>query len=55
VYLTALDLCYIKLYVLVFITSALHQRGGRRVSACGFRITFSFSSPLQNRGFLDIC
>ena len=24
-------------------------------SACGFRITFAFSSPLRNRGFLDIC
>jgi len=23
--------------------------------ACGFRITFWLSSPLQNRGFLDIC
>jgi len=23
--------------------------------ACGFRLTFSFSSPLRNRGFLDIC
>jgi len=24
-------------------------------SACGFRITFSVSSPLRNRGLLDIC
>jgi len=27
----------------------------RSGSACGFRITFSFSSTLRNRGFLDIC